>query len=60
QITPHTLRHSFAMHLLQNGADVESVREMMGHADISSTQFYVRIIKQQISDVYLRCHPRAQ
>ncbi|MDP4109233.1 MAG: tyrosine recombinase [Bacillota bacterium] len=60
QITPHTLRHSFAMHLLQNGADVESVREMMGHADISSTQLYVRIIKQQISDVYLRCHPRAQ
>ena len=59
QITPHTLRHSFAMHLIQNGADLESVKEMMGHADISSTQFYARIIKQQISDVYSRCHPRA-
>ncbi|MCX7614181.1 MAG: tyrosine recombinase [Clostridiales bacterium] len=60
QITPHTLRHSFAMHLIQNGADLESVKEMLGHADISSTQFYARIIKQQISDVYTRCHPRAQ
>ncbi len=59
QITPHTLRHSFAMHLIQNGADLESVKEMMGHADISSTQVYARMIKQQISIVYSRCHPRA-
>lgn len=62
EITPHTLRHSFAMHLLQNGASVKDIQTMMGHADISSTQVYVQMLglDNHVKSVYNDCHPRAK
>lgn len=59
KITPHILRNSFAVHMVQNGADLKSLQELMGHEDISATQIYLSVTKNRIKDVYDKTHPRA-
>lgn len=59
EVTPHTLRHSFAVHLIENGADVGAVKEMLGHTALSTTKYYTKLVEKRLDEVYKKAHPRA-